>query len=202
MKAALRMNDGDVRTALKRELLFRHASDSHTVIIEELGILHGSSRVDLAVVNGTLHGYELKSDRDDLQRLPEQVAAYITVFDLVTLVVGERHLRRALDLIPDWWGIKVARNEPCGTVFCDLKLPTANPSPDPMSVVRLLWRDEALALAQELSLQQQRPLRNRNSIYAQLVQYSDFDCVRARVRYYLKTRPNWRAGGRQPSDGG
>jgi hypothetical protein len=195
MKATTGMNDADVRRALKRELFLRHAADPHTVIIEELGILHGSARVDLAVVNGTLHGYELKSDRDDLQRLPKQVAAYATVFDLVTLVAGERHLRRALDLIPNWWGIKVARNEFGRAFFCDLKLPIANPSTDPMSVVRLLWRDEALALAQELSLHLVQPVRRRDSIYGQLVRYSDFDCVRARVRDCLKTRPNWRAGG-------
>ena len=202
MKAALRLNDGDVRAALKRELLFRHASDSHTVIIEELGILHGSSRVDLAVVNGTLHGYELKSDRDDLQRLPEQVAAYITVFDLVTLVVGERHLRRALDLIPDWWGIKVARNESCGTVFCDLKLPTANPSPDPMSVVnsfggmRLsLGHRNCRFSNRDLSGTAIRSMPNWYSIQISIVCGPEFAII-------SRLAPNWRAGGRQPSDGG
>lgn len=191
------MKDGDLRTALKRELQLQHACDPNTLIIEELGVRHGSSRVDLAVVNGTLHGYELKSDRDSLRRLPEQLAAYVAVFDLMTIVVGERHLRRAVDLIPDWWGVKVARYESCGVFFCDLKLPITNPAPDPMSVARLLWRDEALALSRELSFLPERSRTGRDRIYAHLVQHSDFGWMRAKVRDCLRKRPSWRADGQQ-----
>jgi hypothetical protein len=197
MESAPFTNDGDLRSALKRDLQLLHGCDPNSLIIEELGVLHGSSRVDLAVVNGTLHGYELKSDRDSLQRLPEQLAAYASVFDLMTIVVGERHVRRAVDLIPDWWGIKVARNESCGVLFCDLKLAIANPAPDPMSVVRLLWREEALALSQELPFLLERSRPTRDCVYAHLVQHSDFNWMRARIRDYLRKRPNWRSDGRQ-----
>ena len=85
------MNDALMRAATKQVLLLQHKGDAETVIVEELGIQHGLSRIDLAVVNGELHGFELKRDRDTLARLPEQTETYGRVLDRVTLVIGERH---------------------------------------------------------------------------------------------------------------
>lgn len=64
-------NDLIIREALKRLLENRHAKDKKVRIIEELGVHHGTARIDIAVVNGIMHGYEIKSDQDTLQRLPE-----------------------------------------------------------------------------------------------------------------------------------
>jgi hypothetical protein len=38
--------------------------DLDTRVVEEMGIWAGSVRVDIAVINGEFHGFELKSDRD------------------------------------------------------------------------------------------------------------------------------------------
>ena len=80
------------------------------MILNELGLRHGRCRVDVAVVNGSVHGNELKSDRDTLDRLSFQVQTYGKVLDRATLVVGERHAEKAIAMLPDWWGIKVAAN--------------------------------------------------------------------------------------------
>src|SRR6266849_8615145 len=111
MMKSLYMNDAQIRIATKQALFVQHRGDAETVIFDELGVQHGVARIDLAVVNGELHGFELKSDRDTLARLPEQVESYGRVFDRVTLVVEERHLRRAVEMVPEWWGIRVARVE-------------------------------------------------------------------------------------------
>jgi len=195
------MNDGQIRTALKQKLLFQYKGDRQTVIIEELGVHHGVSRIDLAVVNGMLHGFELKSDRDTLARLPEQASAYGAVFDRVTLVVGERHVRRAVEVVPDWWGIRVAREEKGGLSFCDLKLPMDNPSPDPMSVVALLWRGEALSFLEELGSVSAMQSKSRTDIYLELVDKADFNNLRDRVRRCLRARPDWRSAERRLSCG-
>jgi len=196
------MSDVHIRAALKRELLSQYKDDDQTVIIEELGVQHGASRIDLAVVNGVLHGFELKSDRDTLTRLPEQARAYSSVFDHVTLVVAERHLCRAVDLVPVWWGIRVARGEPGGLSFCDLKLPMNNPSPDPLSVVSLLWRAEALTFLEELGGARGMHSWCRAEIYFELVSRAAFDHVRDRVRRCLRERQDWRSAGRRLSCGG
>ena len=67
-------------------------NDPQTLIVEELGIRQGAARVDVAVVNGSLHGYEIKSARDTLERLPKQSELYSSVFDTITLVTAENHL--------------------------------------------------------------------------------------------------------------
>jgi len=195
------MKDFHIRTALKRELLARHTDDPETAIIEELGILHGACRIDLAVVNGVMHGYELKSDQDTLTRLPEQIQAFAAVFDYVTLVAGERHVSHAVEIIPDWWGVRSARFDSGRLSFCDLKLPMTNPSPDPMSVVRLLWRQEALEVLRELDSTKASRSKSREWIYAELVAVASCSYLRDAVRRRLKNREGWRSGGLRLSCG-
>lgn len=197
----LTTSDAHIRAILKRELLSRYKDDRETVIIEELGVHHGTSRIDLAVVNGLLHGFELKSDRDTLARLPEQATAYGAVFDRVTLVVGERHVRRAVEVVPDWWGIRVARAEPLGSSFCDLKLPIDNPSRDPESVVALLWRNEALRFLEELGAAGGMHSKSRAAIYSSLLETVDLNCLCRRVRRCLRERQDWRSAERRLSCG-
>jgi hypothetical protein len=39
------------------------------LVLDELGIDHGRQRADIAVINGRMTGYEIKSDRDTLAPL-------------------------------------------------------------------------------------------------------------------------------------
>ncbi len=112
-----RMKDSDLRTALLRRLTRRHSRDAEALILQELGLRHGAARVDVAVVNGLLHGYELKSDSDSLGRLARQALVYGSVLDLVTLVVGQRHVEEAFSMVPAWWGVQVAEMGPRGGVL-------------------------------------------------------------------------------------
>jgi hypothetical protein len=100
------MKDIHIRTALKSKLLSHYAKDPSTLIVDELGLRHGAARVDVAVINGVIHGFELKSDCDTLKRLPSQIKVYNSVLDRITLVVGNRHLKDSINLVPKWWGIK------------------------------------------------------------------------------------------------
>src|SRR3954453_16495336 len=101
------MRDREVREALHSKVLREHHGQANTLVVDELGLRHGMVRVDIAVVNGFLHGYEIKSDADTLSRLPTQVDVYSKVLDRATLVVGERHVEKAKLCVPEWWGIKV-----------------------------------------------------------------------------------------------
>ncbi len=94
------MNDGALRTALLCRLDRRHSDDPDTLIVHEMGLRHGAARVDVAVVNGSLHGYELKSDSDSLKRLARQARIYSSVLDRVTLVVGGRHAEVVTRMVP------------------------------------------------------------------------------------------------------
>src|SRR3989338_11292875 len=106
-------NDKIIRVAL-REILgkerknYKSEEKLPAEIFEEFGVSHGTARIDFAIVNGVMHGYEIKSDRDTLDRLPDQMREYNAVFDKMTLVVGRHHLYEALAIIPEWCGIILA----------------------------------------------------------------------------------------------
>lgn len=128
----------------------------------------GRCVADVVAVTGTgLHVYEIKSDRDGTSRLSStvkrggrgrtyikkgQVDSYSLVADQATLVVGTVLLEKALPLIPAWWGVTVALNEPEGVVLVPHRLPAPNPAPSWDALERLLWKAEALALCEQLGI--------------------------------------------------
>lgn len=65
----------------------------------------GSSKADVVVVNGTTTVYEVKSERDKLERLPGQISDYLKVFGRVNVVVAEKHLKNAEQILPASVGI-------------------------------------------------------------------------------------------------
>jgi len=197
------MNDRLMRTAIKATLLARYRQDPETLILEELGLRHGAARVDIVVVNGMMHGFELKSDRDTLARLPDQVRVYSAVLDRVTLVVGCRRFEEAMRMVPDWWGLKLAEMGPHAAIhISDIRKPRKNPSPEAIAVAKLLWRDEAVALLDEISTADGIRSKPRAVIYSRLAELVDLDLLRSRVRRQLRRRRNWRSDERRRLDGG
>lgn len=102
------LHDVDIRANLISYLLKSYAGDCSTRILEEFGICEGNVRIDLAVVNGTLNGFEIKSDSDTLERLPLQQEIYSKVFDTVVIVAGKTHCEKIETIVPGWWGIWAA----------------------------------------------------------------------------------------------
>ncbi len=188
------MRDMDIRSALRATVLARHVRDPDTLVIDELGLERGVVRVDIAVVNGRLHGYEIKSDADTLERLPAQVTGYGRVLDRVTLVVGSRHASAAQRLVPDWWGVYVAHEAVNGQVhFRPARRERANPGLDLEAVAALLWRDEALALLQARGRARGLVSKPRRELYRALVATLAPVELRRCVRDALKSRTDWRA---------
>jgi len=200
----LSTNDKVIRNALREDLRKRHAHDKKLRIIEELGIRHGSVRIDIAVVNGIMHGYEIKSDRDTLERLPEQITQFNEVFDRLTLVVGKQHLYRAIHVVPDWWGITIAKiNTEGQVVFQIIREPEDNKKQDKVSIARLLWREEALRILEEHDKADGVLSKPREFIYQRLADVLEAYILKERVRKTLLVpREDWRFGLAPLSHGG
>lgn len=189
------MRDVDLRTGLVRRLIRRHSHEPNARILHELGLRHGKARVDIAVVNGALHGYELKSDNDTLERLVRQEQIYSTVLDRVTLVVGERHSRKAISMVPEWWGVQVVKMGPRGGMnFYSARRARNNPSQDPIAIAKLLWRDEALELLSRLGAAEGLRSKPRAMIYARLAKVAGLEEIRSTVRHRLRNRAGLRSG--------
>jgi len=187
------MNDADIRDGLKRKLLRHHIADQDTLVMDEVGLRHGAARIDVLVVNGYLHGYELKSDSDTLRRLGNQIRVYCSVLDRVTMVVGEKHLDEVEAAVPAWWGIKVAaQGRRGGMKFPDVRRSRMNPSLDPVAVAKLLWRDEALALLAEVGRDVGVRSKPRKAVYQRLSDTFDLAVLRGQVRDQLRNRSDWR----------
>lgn len=148
------MRELDVRRSLTSELEAAHASDPRTIIRDELPVCSGRRRVDVAVINGELTGYEIKSDVDKLVRLAGQSEMYGRVFDRMWLVVGHRHCAEAVAAVPCWWGVMLAAPASDGQVaVIEQRTAQVNDGEQDGAVIApMLWRDEALALLDEFDL--------------------------------------------------
>ncbi|AMY70701.1 hypothetical protein FALB51S_04261 [Frigidibacter albus] len=113
-------------------------------MIDELGLAHARSRIDLAVFNGHLHGYEIKSAADTLGRLPRQLATYMGALQKLTLVVATRHLEAAAAIAPEWCGMtEIVEGPRGGITFTSHRRARVNPGLDPFMLAHLLWHPEA-----------------------------------------------------------
>ena len=191
------MRDRDVRQELYRQVRKTYALEPGTRFISELVLNRGAARIDLAVVNGKLHGYEIKSDADTLDRLPAQIEAYDAVFDEVTIVVGARHLVRAEELIPRCWGITRANFSDEKIELSVLRGPKNNPRQTTEAVAELLWRDEAVELLRRYSTTKSIARLNRTLLTRRIDELLDRETVCGYTREALKARVHWRVDEQQ-----
>lgn len=186
-------HDAGIRAELLRMLSAEFASDPSTVVLDEFGILEGRNRVDVAVINGALHAFEIKSDRDTLARLDRQAHAYARVFDYVTVVATDRHIAALATLLPGWWGLSEARHVHAHVVIRRVRRPKRNPGVEPNALVQLLWRDEALRILVELGAARGLSGKPRRVVWQRLVETLDsIELLSLYVRETIKTRPEWR----------
>lgn len=176
--------DRDIRWQLADELAGTFPGD---LIKHEMHVCLGATRIDLAVVNGSLHGYEIKSDADTLARLPRQIELYDRVLDYSTVVCGPRHAKHVEDALPPHWGIRVVGEESARRVA------TRNPRVQAFAVAQLLWRDECAAiLADRGERVKTRDTRWQLWDRLALLPIGELQDV---VRAHLKARPAERAVG-------
>lgn len=187
------VRDAEIRSALHARLVDQHGAGPSTRYVDELGLC-GVVRVDVAVINGTLSGYELKSDRDTLRRLPTQVTYYSRVLDHATVVVGELHFahQQLHSLVPDWWGLMVATERDGQAVLEEVRASRVNNGIDAGSLSQLLWKTEVLAELAALGLDDGVRSKPRRVLYQRLVDSVPLGELRAIVRRRLKAREAWR----------
>ena len=191
------MKDSDIRRTVLSEFHRTFKDDPNTAIIEELGLCQGEARVDVAVVNGSIHGYEIKSDQDTLRRLAGQMAVYSRVLDFITIIVASEHVDAAWDMIPSWWGVIVAKEKPGEMHLKHKRKAKRNPSLDPMAIVQLLWREEAYAILKNLELHRGLANKPRAILWNKLVEHIPTDELSTMIRSIIISRGNWRSGCKQ-----
>ncbi|WP_050872384.1 sce7726 family protein [Comamonas testosteroni] len=98
------MNELEIKSLLQAKL----ASSQHgqgAAFVSELFIDEFSRRADLVMANGKLSAFEIKSEKDSLDRLDGQLSTYVKLFEQVTVVCAERHQAGVQNLAPENVGI-------------------------------------------------------------------------------------------------
>lgn len=144
------IGDPDIRQ-LARPLIRREFPGC--LLLDEIPLANGKVIADLFAFAGEqLHGFEIKSQKDRLNRLPLQIQLYGELFDRVTIFTTTNHLDLVRQAVPSWWGVYVAEWKQ-GLGLRNVQMGSLNPRAtelSPMAVNALLRKSEIEELVKSL----------------------------------------------------
>ncbi len=185
--------DSKIRSALHAKHLRRAKTHPDTLVIDELGLAHARSRVDIAVINGCIHGYEIKSAKDTLDRLSTQIDIYRRTLQKLTIVAAPKHVAEIMGTTPEWCGVIEAEQGPRGGIsFHAVRSAASNPEIDPVMMAHLLWRDEVIDLLSQVGYAPRELRRPRKQLYEMLCEAMTIPEITASIRTFMAQRQAWR----------
>ena len=187
-------NDLDIRLALHSKLEKQYYVKKNHLIVHELSLEHGKNRIDIAVFDTYIHGYEIKSSKDNLLRLQNQLTQYSKSLQKLTFVVAENHYQDVLLSTPDWCGLILATKGPRGGItFQSKRRAKLNPNVDFFSLAHILWKSEAIDLLYKNGLNEKLEYKSRRELYQQLNLVMSTHDLASEIKAKLLKRGNWRA---------
>jgi hypothetical protein len=194
------VNDGDIRKALDVGLRRTFETDLNVLIRHEFGVVSGQRRIDVAVLNGHLAGWEIKSDEDTLKRLPEQAESFGRVMEYLTIVTTSKHLDRSSAILPGSWGLVEAISGAGGVRLVRRRRPRINRQTDAFSLAQLLWREEVMDEVKVRGNASGLSRKSRYFVWERLVETTPKKELRELVLKRLKQHGDWSGGQLQTRD--
>jgi hypothetical protein len=105
LEQVVRSAETEAKLVLLRHLKSAGLIDGTTSIATELNVAKQENRADIVLISKNTVCYEIKSRRDTLTRLDQQVSAFGRVFDQVYIVAASKHLNAVLTRVPDYVGL-------------------------------------------------------------------------------------------------
>jgi hypothetical protein len=186
------MRDIEIRTSLHNDHLSYFWDDGISRVVDELPICAGVTVADLAVVNGSLHAYEIKGTFDTLARLPKQIISYDKVFDYVTVVTADNHLKAVLELVPEQWGIWVMKSTMGAIQKEIIRVPEKNENKEALAISQLLWKEEAFMLLKKYEMHKGFASKRKWLLWEALAQNIEIDALSSEIRSIVKNRTDWK----------
>ncbi|OQY72390.1 MAG: hypothetical protein B6D44_10210 [Ignavibacteriales bacterium UTCHB2] len=186
------MYDAEIRKSLKKFLKIQNRKFADTIIVDEFELCSGLARVDLAVINGVIHGYEIKGENDTLLRLPNQICYYNKSLEKITISVNPSHLKKTLEIVPEWWGVIIVEKDKRKKVVKEIRDAEINQEVDIKSMLQLLWKDELFNIMRRYNINIKTGLNKkglRENIFYNLSKKN----IISEIRQTLKSRKNWRS---------
>ncbi|MDR6942730.1 sce7726 family protein [Mucilaginibacter pocheonensis] len=185
------MRDFDIRQILKKTKLYHFSQDGSSKIIDEFSFPSTNSRIDIAVINCSLHGYEIKSSIDTLKRLPNQLIGYSKVLDYLHIVTEHKHAKHIEQILPDWVGLTICEEVNGQINFIDIQSAIKNPHKQAFHIAKLLWRDELLEVLSENQIKFRK--KDRNWLLCEVIAANlEIELISDIVRNKLKKRIDWK----------
>lgn len=181
------LRDTDMREALAEWLVANHVS-SEARILHEFKIPRPSARIDIALINGELTSFEIKSDVDSLSRLKSQIPACNRVFDRSYIVITGKHIRSCLKKVPPWWGIIIACEHKGDVFVSKIRQSGLNTEWCINSSLHLLTKTELLAISTKLCNKPRPQSLRHNDLVNDISSHYDPYLVRKKIRTTLKAR--------------
>ena len=176
--------DKEIRKVLLKHL---YLNRYNLKIIEELDLTN--ARVDIATIDKDYFcGYEIKSDKDTLYRLPMQMQIYNYVFDKIIIVVGKSKLLKVTKTIPDFWGIILAKKENSDINLIQIRPPELNMNINKHWLSHKLWRSDIVDILKMKNLYKGKSHYYRDSLLKILMENISLDELRYYVRNILIKR--------------
>ena len=125
----------------KKILLGTHSMNTSCMLTE---FRAGCCKADVVILNGTSSVYEIKSEKDKLDRLEKQICEYLKIFDIIQVIVGANHIPALEKSIPDQVGILVLTDRLQISEYRPAKSNIANTCPE--QIFNSLQRSEYLAI--------------------------------------------------------
>lgn len=187
------MRDSLVRKSFHKSILKSAHVDVDTIVIDELGLRNGLVRADIAVLNGKMIGYEIKTDNDNLSRLEHQIKAYNEVFDRVYIITGSRHFEQIIKRVPDWWGIYLIQSLTEEEYkFKLLRKPKVNRQKSSIGIAHLLWKDELIEVLSSTFCYYPKTSTTKQELYRVLQEFCSANKLTKIALKHLKCREGWR----------
>jgi len=178
-----KISDKDIRKPLLKHLY----SNNNIKTIEELDV--NGAIVDIATIDEDYFcGYEIKSDKDTLRRLPMQMQIYNYVFDKITIVVGKSKLLKAIYIVPDFWGIILAKKENNNINLMQIRFPELNTNININWLSKKLWKIDMVSILKKKNLYKGRSNYCRNDLLKIIVENISTRELKSYIRNVLISR--------------
>ena len=143
------------------------------------------------MLDGTLCGFEIKADNDDLSRLRAQARAARPRFRRLVLVVGRRHFEKAVEQVPWWWGVWLASpdlDSPTGVVLTVEREALDNPRFNRLAQAKLLQKAELRPLLTRHAIDLRGTNDTRNALAQAAADQLSVGVVEAEILHALAVR--------------
>lgn len=144
------LNDVDIRPAL---ISWLNKKNIHPIsIFSELTIADGQARPDIVALYSFTHCFEIKGENDRIERVVKQASYYHTTFKKNTLITTQKHLAKALKILPEFWGIILVSSLRDQIIFKYIRKASYNTKYNVQMAAKILWKIELQSLLQKKNI--------------------------------------------------